>query len=246
MSNQPRTPKRLFVAVPLEGLADTLVDGIAACRLSSSKKAARETLGFKKRKSGIVTVRVRDAEREGVSFRAIDGGWEPLVRLDPHLLRCDDDRALKRVRAHRKRSAGGLLVSSLEDPRVMLMYRVHGENTSWKTPKGGIDRGETRRDAAKREVAEEAGLTRVRIVDALGNMQYFKSEKGRLREKTVHLFLMLNEDGESSIAPREGERFVSAEWLAFDDAVARVTQKQARAVIRRGQRVLAKQSSAKK
>jgi 8-oxo-dGTP pyrophosphatase MutT (NUDIX family) len=233
------TPNKLFVAVPLEGLADTLVSGVTTCLLSDRKKNARATSGGKRKKSAIVTVRVRDAERDGVSFKKVEGGWEPVGKLEPHHLICRDDRALGRLNAHRKTSAGGLLVSSLEDPRVLLMYRQHGDKDAWKTPKGGVDRGESKRQAAKREVAEESGLTRVKIVASLGDMQYFKLEKNRLREKTVHLFLMLNKDGETGIAPREGERFVSCEWLPFDDAIARVTQKQARAVIARAQSLLA-------
>jgi bis(5'-nucleosidyl)-tetraphosphatase len=236
-------PKKLYVAVPLEGLTDTLVSGIAGCLLSDKKKGALATGGGKPKESALVTVRVRDAKRDGVEFRKVDGGWEPVGKLEPHHLACRDDRALGRLDAHRKTSAGGLLVSSLEDPRVLLMYRVHGDKDAWKTPKGGVERGESKRRAAKREVAEESGLTHVKIVGSLGNMQYFKHEKNRLREKTVHLFLMLNKDGESAIAPGEGERFVTCEWLPFDEAIARVTQKQARAVIARAQRLLAKRAT---
>jgi 8-oxo-dGTP pyrophosphatase MutT (NUDIX family) len=235
-------PTKLFVAVPLEGLADTLVSGITTCLLSEKKKQARSVSGGKRKSSAIVTIRVRDAERDGVAFQRVEGGWEPVGSLEPHHLICRDDRALGRLNAHRKTSAGGLLISSIDVPRVLLMYRVHGDKDAWKTPKGGVERGESKRRAAKREVAEESGLTQVKIVGSLGTMQYFKYEKDRLREKTVHLFLMLNKEGESGIAPGEGERYVSGEWLPFDDAIARVTQKQARAVIARAQDLLAKRA----
>jgi 8-oxo-dGTP pyrophosphatase MutT (NUDIX family) len=233
-----RPPKKLYAAVPLEALTDALVDGIASCALSTSRKSAIASSGAKRKDVGIVTVRTRDAEREGIAFRATGRGWEPSGRLEPHVLTCKDERALRKVNAHRKTSAGGLLVSSLEDPRVLLMYRVHGDKDAWKTPKGGVAKGETKRRAARREVAEESGIDAVRIVGSLGSMQYFKHEKGRLREKTVHLYLMLSEKGETGIAPREGERFVTAEWLPFDAARERVTQKQARTIITRAERKL--------
>ncbi len=236
----PVVPKKLYVAVPIEGLADTLVSGISTCVLSDSKKKARKAYAGERKKTAIVTVRATDAQQDGVSFRAADGGWSPTTKLEPHHLACDDDRALGKLKAHRKSSAGGLLVSSLDDPRVLLMYRVHGEKDAWKTPKGGIEKGETKRRAAKREVAEESGLTSVKIVGSLGSMQYFKLENGRLREKTVHLYLMLHKPGETEIAPRDGERYVSGEWLPFGNAIERVTQKQARAVIARAQRLLSK------
>jgi 8-oxo-dGTP pyrophosphatase MutT (NUDIX family) len=236
-------PKRLFVAVPVLGLADVLIDGISACVLSRTKVEARRRQGGRRKDCAIVRVRSRDATREGFELRERDGGWEPVGTLEPHLLECRDERALRAVKAHRKTSAGGLLVSSLEDPRVLLMYRVHGEKDAWKTPKGGIARGESRRKAARREVAEESGLRRVKIVGSLGSMQYFKREDGRLREKTVHLFLMLHKDGETEISPREGERYVRGEWLRYDEAIARVTQKQARSLIARAERLLTKRNS---
>jgi 8-oxo-dGTP pyrophosphatase MutT (NUDIX family) len=242
---QPSVPKKLYVAVPVEGLADVLVDGIASGTLSASRKGAVRRQGAKRKRLALVVVRARRASREGLEFRASDSGWEPAARIEPHLLECDDDRALRRVKARRKRSAGGLLVSSLEDPRVLLMYRVHGENDAWKTPKGGIARGESMRRAARREVAEESGLHRVKILGSLGDMQYFKREDGRLREKTVRIYLMLHEDGETEIKPRAGERYVRGEWLPFAEAIDRVTQKQARAIIARAERFLAGPSAKK-
>lgn len=232
-------PKKLYVAVPLEALADTLMDGIAPSTLYASEKTARKHASTKPKKTAIVTVRARDAEREGMTFQSADGGWTPSGTIEPHLLRCSDDPALKRVGAKRKRSAGGLIVSSLDSPSVLLMYRIHGDAEAWKTPKGGIERGESKRAAARREVAEESGITRVKVVAPLGDVQYFKREKGRLREKTVHLYLMVNRDGETGIAPREGERFVSSEWLPFDEAVERVTQKQVRPIIAKAEKLLA-------
>jgi 8-oxo-dGTP pyrophosphatase MutT (NUDIX family) len=232
-------PKKLYVAIPLEALADTLMDGIAPSTLYESEKTARKHSSTKQKKTAIVTVRARDAEREGLMFQRADGGWTSTATIEPHLLRCSDDLALERIGAKRKRSAGGLIVSSLDAPSVLLMYRIHGDAEAWKTPKGGIERGESKRDAARREVAEESGITRVKIVAPLGDVQYFKRENGRLREKTVHLYLMVNRDGETGIAPREGERFVSSEWLPFDEAVERVTQKQVRPIIAKAEKLLA-------
>jgi 8-oxo-dGTP pyrophosphatase MutT (NUDIX family) len=234
-----RTPRRLYAAVPLDRLPAVLVsEGLEAPKLYRSKRDARASVA---EPSAIVTVFAREAEREGVAFEVSKGGWRAARPLAPHLLACRDDRALRDLGVKRKVSAGGLIVSSLDDPRVMLMFRRHGEATAWKTPKGGIADGESRREAALREVAEEAGLERVRVVDYLGRMQYFKPHPKRaMSEKTVHLYLMLNRDGETGIAPREGERFVSCEWLEVDDAIARVTQPQARRLIGRAGRRIAR------
>jgi 8-oxo-dGTP pyrophosphatase MutT (NUDIX family) len=237
-SNSPepeglRVPRRLYRAVPLGELTRRLIEaGLDREPLADSGAGAMEAAGGGEH--ALVTVFAREAERDGIAFRPADGMWTPSAPLEPHLLACRDDDALRALRAKRKRSAGGLVVSSLEDPRVMLLFRRHGDATAWKLPKGGVERGESLKAAARREVAEEAGLTRLRVVGYLGRMQYFKPHPKRgLSEKTVHVFLMLSLDGETGISPREGERFVSCEWLRPEEAVHRVTQPQARRLIRR-------------
>jgi 8-oxo-dGTP pyrophosphatase MutT (NUDIX family) len=233
----PSMPARLYALVPYVQLAGTLEQGLEPAVLRESRGEARARPG---RGLARVTVYARDARREGVDLRRVEGGWEPAGRIEPHLLACRDRRALRALGVKQKVSAGGLIVSALDDPRVMLMFRRKGEATAWKTPKGGVGRGETLKRAALREVREEAGLERVRVLGRLGRMQYFKRRPdGRLSEKTVHLFLMLSEDGETAISPREGEHFVSCEWLEPAEAITRVTQPQARRLIARAQRRLA-------
>lgn len=232
-----RVPKRLYAAVPIDELSRVLVDaGLATVLLHATKRAARAST---EDGNAVVTVFGREAEREGVTFRHEQQGWLADGRVEPHLLACRDDRALGIIGVKRKVSAGGLVVSSREDPRVMLLFRRHGDATAWKTPKGGIQPGESREDAARRETAEEAGLERVDVLDYLGRIQYFKPHRKRvMSEKTVHLYLMVSQDGEVGVAPREGERFVSCDWLTVDEAIDRVTQPQVRRLIRRAERRL--------
>jgi 8-oxo-dGTP pyrophosphatase MutT (NUDIX family) len=236
-TNDVRAPKRLYAAVPIDELARVLLDtGLGGVPLHASKRAVTAP---KDDAHAVVTVFAREAEREGVVFSCDGEAWLADGRVAPHLLACRDDRALGLLGVKRKVSAGGLVVSEREDPRVMLLFRRHGDVTAWKTPKGGIEPGESRRGAARRETAEEAGLERVEVVDYLGRVQYFKPHRKRvMSEKTVHLYLMVSQDGEVGIAPREGERFVSCEWLTVDEAIARVTQPQVRRLIRRAGRRL--------
>lgn len=67
----------------------------------------------------------------------------------------------------------------------------------WSLPKGHIERGETREDAAVREVEEETGI-RGRIVAPLGTINFWFVASGRRVHKTVHHYLMLAEGGELS------------------------------------------------
>jgi 8-oxo-dGTP pyrophosphatase MutT (NUDIX family) len=60
----------------------------------------------------------------------------------------------------------------------------------WSLPKGHIEAGETREQAAIREVKEETGLDG-RIICYLGEISYFfRKRNGDLIRKTVYHFLM--------------------------------------------------------
>ena len=63
----------------------------------------------------------------------------------------------------------------------------------WSLPKGHLEAGETERDTAVREVAEETGI-RGRIVGKLGTIDFWFVAEGRRVHKTVHHFLLLAED----------------------------------------------------
>ncbi len=69
------------------------------------------------------------------------------------------------------------------------MRRRDRNGPSWMLPKGTPDSGETVEQTALREVAEETGLE-VRIVAAVGAIDYFFTMDGERIHKTVHYFLM--------------------------------------------------------
>jgi len=51
-----------------------------------------------------------------------------------------------------------------KDGRAFVGRRIDVFEEAWQMPQGGIDKGETPRDAALRELAEEAGTTKAEIV----------------------------------------------------------------------------------
>lgn len=234
-----KVPERLFVGVPSEALFDVIDDGLAPLRMFETEKAAAKASNVKD--PAIVTILSWEAVAEGFDFVRDEEGWRPSVAVPHHLIACHDRKTLGRMKVKRRESCGGVIISRLEDPRVLLLFKQKPDFTAWKLPKGGIEEGETRRVAAKREVGEESGIHRVRVLKKVGQIQYFKrGKKDRRREKTVDLFLMLSRDGECDIAPREGESFVACAWLSFEDAIARVTQPQARGALARARDVAAR------
>jgi 8-oxo-dGTP pyrophosphatase MutT (NUDIX family) len=86
-------------------------------------------------------------------------------------------------------------------------------------PKGHIDPGETRLQAAAREVREETGVE-AELVCELGEVRYWYSRDGRAVPKTVVFFLFRYVSGDPEDHDDEVEE---ARWMPLSDAQRALT-----------------------
>src|SRR5919205_1639930 len=106
-------------------------------------------------------------------------------------------------------SAGGVVLDA--EGRVLVVSQ-HG--TSWSLPKGHLEAGESPLEAARREIREETGVTRLELVRPLGS--YTRHRLGadggedRSELKTIHLFLFKTD--ETSLVPIDPEN-PEARWI---------------------------------
>lgn len=86
-------------------------------------------------------------------------------------------------------SAGGVVYRKVKD-KVEFLIVQHSGHHRWVLPKGWIDPGETKEQAAIREVLEEGGVE-AEIEEYLGEFAIFytSTEKEKVK-KTSHFFLM--------------------------------------------------------
>jgi 8-oxo-dGTP diphosphatase len=118
-------------------------------------------------------------------------------------------------------AAGGIVLRQAERPLVGVV-RLRKRN-EWVLPKGKLDRGETPRAAAEREVNEETGHD-VSVHEFLGTLVY----DSRAGSKVVHFWRM--EAGRDPV--RKLMRDVTAvEWLPLTDAVERLSRGYERAFL---------------
>src|SRR5258708_18753023 len=100
----------------------------------------------------------------------------------------------------------------------------------WVLPKGLVNKGESREQAARREVEEEVGV-RARIVESLGEPEkYIYSVRGVRIFKVVHYFLMEYESGDEAVHDHEMEE---VRWVPVDEGITLLAYEGAKAMLRR-------------
>ncbi len=107
----------------------------------------------------------------------------------------------------REFSAGGVL---FRDDKVLLIQNPSGV---WTFPKGLIEKGETPEEAAVREVYEETGI-RGRILDFVGEIEYWYKLHGEKIFKRVKYYLMVYLEGE----PKPSWEVKDAKFFPIDVA----------------------------
>ncbi len=133
-------------------------------------------------------------------------------------------------------SAGGVVFRRTGNGELFLLIRDSYRN--WGFPKGHLELGEGRAEAARREVAEETGLADLVLHGEVQEIDWFFRFRGRLIHKTCAFFLMESASGEA--CPQKDEGITACRWAPLDDALKAVSYANAREVLRSaGQQVTA-------
>lgn len=114
-------------------------------------------------------------------------------------------------------AAGGVVEN---DNKELLLIKRFG---IWDLPKGKIEKHETERGAAIREVCEETGLTNVKIINTLPNTFHIYQKKGKWYLKKTHWFFMKTEDV-SELIPQTDEDISEALWMKKSTAKQAISE----------------------
>ena len=132
--------------------------------------------------------------------------------------------------AQRETSAGGVVFRREGGVARYLLIRDSYKN--WGFPKGHLKSGEPPADAARREVAEETGLTDLLLHGPIRVIDWYFRFKGKTIHKYCHFFLFESRTGEPT--PQLEEGISACTWHPLDDAVSTISYDNARGVLRRG------------
>ncbi len=102
-------------------------------------------------------------------------------------------------------AAGGLVMN--EKDEMLFIYR----NKKWDLPKGKVDKGETLKAAAIREIEEETGVKKLEIQDFRAKTYHIFKRNGVYKLKETHWFTMKTAyDGK--LIPEHKEGITKAVW----------------------------------
>lgn len=108
-------------------------------------------------------------------------------------------------------TAGGVVIRK-EGENFLVALSHEGAFDAVVLPKGGVDEGETILDAAKRETAEEAGISDLTSLGEIGVRERYTYRKNAWTVQ--HFFLFVTDQQETN--PTETDHVYTTEWVSLD------------------------------
>ena len=116
-------------------------------------------------------------------------------------------------------SSGGVLYRQEGEHLEVVLIQTRADR--WQIPKGAIEEGETREQAARREVREETGIDG-EVLEHLETIEYWftAGTRRQRRHKSVHLFLLKFLEGDTKDHDDES---IDAKWFPLEEAARKLS-----------------------
>jgi len=114
-----------------------------------------------------------------------------------------------------KEDAGAILIN--KKTRAIALVKMH--HNVWGFPKGGIRKNEETLDAAKREVCEETGIKKVKVIKELPEYQRANSYHP---DEKLNIKMYIFETDETKLQHIESD-IAETKWCAIEDVAITLT-----------------------
>ena len=139
--------------------------------------------------------------------------------------------------AETEKSAGFIVFRVEKGVRKYLLLHKSASGIykeSWGFPKGWIEKEEKEIEAATRETAEESGITELKVIPGFKErVKFFYKREGKMIAKTVVWFL-----GETSQEAKVSWEHKDADWLVYENALAKLNFKTDKEVLQKAEEFL--------
>ncbi len=120
----------------------------------------------------------------------------------------------------REPTAGGVVFRrnpASKDAEILL---IQDAKNRWTIPKGHIEEGESSKETADREVREETGLEKVKVLNWLGKINFRYRRGSSLVLMTTEIFLVRAEGDTSHIIPEDWMNGIK--WFPASEALDKI------------------------
>ncbi len=137
--------------------------------------------------------------------------------------------------------SAGTIVFRKEAGKIMYLL-LHYENKEtkrkhWDFPKGHIEKGETLKQTALRELEEETGIKDAELVEGFKEaVSYFFKRQDKLISKKVVFFLAETKQPDVIISFEH----IGYKWLPYEEALGQTTFKNAKQVLEKADKFIKK------
>ena len=136
-----------------------------------------------------------------------------------------------------EKSCGAVVYIRTPNVKYLLLQYEAGH---WDFVKGNVEKGETEQQTAVRELGEETGITDAQFINGFKEIiSYFYKRQGAVVLKEVVFFLMETKTSEIKLSFEH----VGFTWLSYEEAMKKLTFKNARDVLQKAQDFLMRQGT---
>ncbi len=119
----------------------------------------------------------------------------------------------------REPTSGGIVFRRNKKNEVEILL-IQDAKDRWTIPKGHIEEGETAKETAVREIGEEAGLEKVKVINWLGKINFRYRRVNTLVLMTTQIYLVQAQGDTDKIKKEEWMNGIK--WFPFQEALEKI------------------------
>jgi bis(5'-nucleosidyl)-tetraphosphatase len=138
-----------------------------------------------------------------------------------------------------EKSCGAVVYVKNSEVKYLLLQYEAGH---WDFVKGNVEEGESEQETTLRELREETGIADAQFISGFKEkISYFYKRQGATVYKEVVFFLMEAKNADVKLSFEH----IAFDWLTYDEAMKKLTFKNAKDVLQRARDFLKKQEMGK-